>query len=506
MKLETLIGLEFHVQLKTATKMFCACKNDSDKVAPNTNICPICTGHPGVLPQVNDQAIKLGIKASLAINCEINKFTKFDRKNYFYPDLPKGYQISQFDKPLAEHGSFVINKTATDGLAGRLDDEKDLKTVRIIRLHLEEDSAKSIHDSKNGVTLVDYNRGGAPLIEIVTAPDMSSPSEAKTFAQELQLLMRDLNISNADMEKGELRCDANISLRPVGDHELYTKTEIKNINSFKSLEKALEFEVKRQTLLWMEGKPPTVTETRGYDDKKQETIAQRTKEGAADYRFFPEPDIPPITFTDTEIKTIKRSLGELPQNRRQRFMDEYSFSPEDAKILTYDKDFSAYTEQVISELHAWAEDAENNSWKKDSPALLKLTSNWLVNNLLAIMSSEKISLDELKVTPENFAEFVLLNFKKLITSTNAVKILNHMVQKGSDPSQVMKEYNFTQTSSSDDILPIIEKVINDFPEQVAQFKAGKDPVIQFLLGQVMKQSKGTAQPAVAEKLLREKLK
>ena len=303
MKLEPIIGLEFHVQLKTKSKMFCRCANDSDETRPNQNVCPICLAHPGTLPKVNEEALKMAIKTALALNFQINKLTKFDRKNYFYPDLPKGYQISQFDVPLAEHGFFVINGSAEDGLTGRLDDEKQLEKIRLIRLHMEEDSGKSIHEKD--FSLIDYNRGGAPLIEIVTYPDFRSASSAKTFAQELRLLLRHLNVSGADMEKGELRCDANISLRPIDDNELYPKTEIKNINSFKALEKALNFEIQRQTALWEKNEIPAGNETRGWDDKKGETVPQRTKEAAHDYRYFPEPDLPTLKIEQSQIDEIK---------------------------------------------------------------------------------------------------------------------------------------------------------------------------------------------------------
>jgi len=486
--------------------MFCTCRNAIDQENPNTHICPICTGQPGTLPVVNREAIHFGLKAALALNCTINQHMKFDRKNYFYPDLPKGYQISQFDEPLAEHGYFDINFVAPDGLAGRLDNEDEMKRIGITRIHLEEDSAKSIHDSKNSLTLVDYNRGGAPLIEIVTEPHFSQPSEAKTFAQELQLLMRQLGVSNADMEKGELRCDANISLRPVGDKQLYPKTEVKNINSFRSLEKALEYEVERQKLLWIEGHPPTITETRGFDDKKLITVSQRDKEDSADYRYFPEPDIPPFNLTDTDIETARRELGELPQGRRARFMDMYNLTPEEAKLLTYDDDLAKYTEQVMSELENWANDTDDKLWSKEQNTLMKLAANWLTNTLISAMNDKAITFDSLKITAENFAELIVLVFQKKVTNVNAMKIFSVMINTGADPSHVMDEQNLAQTSDSAAIEPIVQHVIDNFPDQVAEFRAGKEPIIKFLLGQVMKHSQGKAEPVTAEKLLREKLK
>lgn len=509
MKYDVVIGLEFHVQLKTKTKMFCRCLNSGDKDEPNTNICPICLGHPGTMPRLNYEAVKMGMKAALALNCQINKFMKFDRKNYFYPDLPKGYQISQYDQPLAKNGYLIINCKAEDGLAGRLDDEKQLKRVNIVRVHLEEDSAKLVHGTKD--TLIDGNRAGAPLIEIVTTPSLSSAQEAKTFAMELQLLMRNLNISEADMEKGHLRCDANISIKPKGSTQLYPKTEIKNINSFKALERALDYEIKRQKLLWEENKAPDKTETRGWDDKKQITVLQRIKEGSSDYRYFPEPDIPPLTFTDEEIKAVKNSLPELPQAKRFRFMDMYGFTPADTKILTENETLAEFTEQVLSELEEWidsidhADETRDQMWEKNKPKLVKLTSNWLINKLLPILSDKNINLNDSKITAENFAEFITLLFDNKITSTNAQKILRHMVLTGADPSQVMDEYKLGQVSDEGAIEDIIKQVIKKFPKQVSEFQAGKEPVIKFLIGQVMKESQGQANPQKAEKLLRKKI-
>jgi len=510
MKLEVIIGLEFHVQLMSKTKMFCSCSNDADGHAPNSLVCPICLGHPGTLPVVNGEAMKMAMKMALALNTKINNFTKFDRKNYFYPDLPKGYQISQFDKPLGEHGYYDINYKAADGLAGRLDKEDEMKRIRINRLHVEEDSAKSIHDGEKNATLVDFNRGGSPLAEIVTEADLSSPKEAKTLAQEMQSLARQLGISEASMEKGQLRCDANISLRPEGEKILYPKTEIKNLNSFKSIERALEFEVKRQKALWLDGKAPKHETTRGFDDKKQITMLQRTKEIAADYRFFPEPDIPPVTYTEKEIEDVRRTLGELPQAKRYRFMNEFNLPPEDVKLLTHETEFANYTEKVISELQDWVHNLEGNempkgTWKKEKDNLIKLTANWLINNLLSQMSEKKIDFPELKVTAENFAELITLIFENKLNSTNAQKILDHMVDKGSDPSHVMDEFDMSQVDNDGEIEAIIETVITNFPEQAQQFRDGKESIIKFLLGQVMRESKGKVNPQKAEEILQKKL-
>lgn len=510
MKYETIIGLEFHVQLKTKTKMFCSCSNESETAAPDINICPICLGHPGVLPVVNDAAIKMAIKTSLALNCTINKFTKFDRKNYFYPDLPKGYQISQYDEPLAEHGYLDINFKAKDGLAGRLDDKDQLKRIGITRLHMEEDAAKNTHGNE-GATLVDYNRAGSPLVEIVTEPDFKTPQEAKTFAQELQLLVRYLGISDAYMEKGHLRCDANISLRPEGETNLYPKTEVKNLNSFKAVERALTYEIARHKALWIKGQAPDKQETRGWDENKQETVAQRTKESEADYRYFPEPDIAPLTFTDAEIETIKRQLGELPQYKRARFMAEYDYTPAEAKILTHNQAFAEYTEEVISELREWLSSLEEvdgsteEVWDKNKRKLTKLVSNWLINNLLSMMNEKKVEMHELKITAENFAEFISLVYQNKVNSTNAQKILSIMLDKGADPSHVLDEYDLAQIDDSSAIEKIAQNILEEHPEQVSEYKAGKEVVIKFFLGQVMRKSKGSANPQTAEELLKKLL-
>ena len=506
MKYEVLIGLEFHVQLKTRSKMFCRCLNESRLAKPNANICPICLGHPGTLPVINKEAVHFAQKAALALNCTINKYTKFDRKNYFYPDLPKGYQISQYDEPLAERGYLDINYKAADGLAARLDNSDEIKRIRITRVHMEEDSGKSIHRAHDNATLLDFNRGGAPLIEIVTEPDMSTPSEAKTFGQELQLLVRRLGVSQADMERGELRCDANISLRPAGEKKLYTKTEIKNINSFHSLERALEFELKRQTILWEEGQPPKKQETRGFDDKKQVTVLQRSKEDSADYRYFPEPDLPPLTFSSGAIEKVRAELPELPQARRQRFITTFDLAPEDAKLLTSTSVIADYFEALLSELENLCQDKSEKFWDKNSDALTKLASNWLINNLLPLVSDLENDQPFKMVTAENFAELILLILDNKLNSTNAVKVLKLMVETGADPDHIIVENNLGQVNDDAAIEKIVTQVLAAFPSQVADYCAGKEPLLQFLVGQVMRESRGSANPQMAETMIKKLLK
>ena len=504
MTLQPLIGLEFHVQLKTKTKMFCACPNIFENDKPNQNICPICLGHPGILPTINEEAVQMALKAGLALNCKISEFSKFDRKNYFYPDLPKGYQISQFDMPVATDGFLAINFIALDGLSGSQNDKNQLKRIGIIRLHLEEDAAKSIHEKDT--SLIDFNRGGAPLIEIVTAPHFSAPHEAKTFGQELQLIMRELEISDADMEKGQLRCDANISLRPEGDHNFYPKTEIKNINSFKALERALAFEIKRQTELWLEGKPPAAPETRGWDDAKQKTVSQRSKEESSDYRYFPEPDLTPLFFTQKEINEISARLPELPKAKRRRFAEDYSLNGEEIKLLTASKELAGYFENIISELQEWltttSEGTAKEIWARNKKRAVKLAAGRLLNKFLKLLDEHNAGFSENKVTPENFAEFISLVYQNKVNSAAGQIILEEMVKTGADPSQVMEEKDLKQVNNDADLAKIIVRIIKNNPEQVAEFKRGKEAVIKYFIGLVMKETKGKADPQKTEEILR----
>lgn len=495
---EAVIGMEIHLQLNTQSKMFCGSDNH-DTLDPNINVCPICTGHPGTLPVVNKEAVLMGLRMALALRCEINKETKFDRKHYFYPDLPKGYQISQYDKPLGKNGSLVVYPDAMTG-----------KTIRINRIHLEEDSAKNVH-TKNG-TLVDFNRASTPLLEIVTEPDLRTPLEAKNFLQELQILARYLGTSQADMEKGHMRCDANISLRPENDEAFYPKTEIKNLNSFRAVEKALNFEIKRQEKLWENDQAPENLETRGWNDKKEETVSQRVKEESADYRYFPEPDIPPLIFTDKEINSIKQQLPELPYDRRERFMNEYFLSYYDAKMLTSDILISDYFEKTISELQAWlfaldtVSGSDEEIWRQNGEKLTKLVKNWLTTEIFGLMAKNNYNFKALKISPENFAEFITLIYQNKINSSAAKKIIEIMFNKGSDPSQVMEEYNFEQIFDEKQLTKVCEEVLKLNKSSVDDYKKGKTRALMFLVGQVMKKMKGLANPQMITDILRKKLK
>ncbi len=492
MQLEPVIGLEIHVQLKTKTKMFCACANEFDINIPNKNICPICTGHPGVLPTVNEQAINLAVKAALALNLHVNEHSKFDRKSYFYPDLPKGYQISQYEQPLAANGYLEILLNDGDRKFG------------IERLHLEEDAAKNFH--QEDYALIDFNRAGTPLAEIVTRPDFKSPTEAKIFLQELRSIMRLLNVSDADMEKGQLRCDANISLRPAGDTKLYPKTEIKNLNSFRSVERALEYEIVRQTKLWQDNNRPDSQSTRGWDEQAGITVEQRVKEEASDYRYFPEPDLPPLILNQDYIDKIKKQLPELPNSKRHRLIAEYGFKLAEVNIFISLPGFDLYAEQVHSEFLAWLESGDEvigtageiHDQYKDKIA--KLVASWLLNNLLQLMNKSGETIDQIKITPENMAEFLRLVFTRRVNSTAAQKILEIMYDTGGDPSNIMEEYDLQQTNSAD-IEDLVKEAIVENESQVIQYQQGKVAVIKFLIGAVMKKSKGKADPQAVEEML-----
>ncbi|MFC1598001.1 Asp-tRNA(Asn)/Glu-tRNA(Gln) amidotransferase subunit GatB [Patescibacteria group bacterium] len=497
-KYEVVIGIEVHIRLATESKMFCGSANqDCDE--PNVHVCPICLGHPGTLPQVNEEAIRLGSLLALAMNAEVETFTKFDRKNYFYPDLPKAYQISQFDKPLATNGYLEI-----------LPDDMHPKRIRIERLHLEEDAAKMKHDAE-GNTLVDFNRAGVPLVELVTKPDMRTPLEAKVFAQELQQIARYIKASDADMEKGQLRCDANISLRPVGDDALYPKTEIKNMNSFRSIERALQYEIERQTKLWDQSKAPEVTTTRGWDDKRGVTVEQRTKEEEADYRYFSEPDIPPITRTKKEIDSLRTKLPELPQARRVRFRDEYELSYTDAKTLTADPRVGEFFERTISELREWlgSLDDEPGSdeeiWKKYRKKLGRMTTSWLTTEVFGLMKKTNTDFADVAFTPENFAELLTMVFEKRVNSSAAQHILKIMFDEGGDPSLIMQDHDLEQVSDEGEVEAVVDGIINANQSVVEEFKSGKEKALMFLVGQVMKETKGKINPEMATELLKKKL-
>lgn len=501
MKYDVIIGLEIHAELKTKSKMFCSCNNDAHGKKPNTTVCPICMAHPGTLPIPNKQAIEWTILIGLALNCKINELSKFDRKNYFYPDLPKGYQISQYDLPIAYDGFLQI----------------DEKPVLITRIHLEEDTGKLIHPAGKKHSLVDYNRAGTPLIELVTEPVIRDAATAKKFAIEYQQILRSLDISNADMEKGEMRCEANISVQekgkwkyengqilPIGDYKLNPKVELKNINSFRYMEKAVDYEIKRQIKALADGEK-LVQETRGWNNNKGITFSQRVKETSADYRYFPEPDIPPLKINQKWIDKIKAGMNELPAQKIKRFKDEFLFSDKEAEILASDQYLADYTEKVVSELRAWI-NSTGDDWERQKNKLAKATANWLINELFRHLKIDGLSIKKIKITPENFAELICLIYQDKINSSAAQTILEYMYKKGGDPTNIMADLGLEQLDDKAALEKIIAEIILKNQKQVEEYKTGKTNVLQFLVGQVMAATKGKANPKIVIELLKNLLK
>ena len=477
---KAVIGLEIHIELKTKTKMFCNCRNDSDEKHPNVNICPVCLGHPGTLPVINKEAVKKVIKTGLALNCQIEKDSFFERKNYFYPDLPKGYQISQYQKPLCKNGFLEING----------------KKIRIKRIHLEEDTARLIHEKD--CSLVDFNRAGVPLMELVTEPDIESAKEAREFAQELHLILHYLDVSDADMEKGQMRVEVNISLSQISNsksQKLGTKVEIKNLNSFRSVERAIEYEIERQRKLLEKGKEIR-QETRGWDDIYGLTVSQREKEQAHDYRYFPEPDLPPLEITPEFINQILVEIPELPQHKRKRFKKEYQLDDNSIDIFVYNKDLGEYFEKVVSEL-------PSNLSKENLFKLIKLSSNYIITDLQGLLKGARVCGEDFLITPENFAEFITLIYEGKISSKIAKMMLEEMFKTGADPCHIMEEKKLIQISDEKEIENIIKEVILKNQKAIEDFKKGKENALQFLVGQVMAISKGKANPEIVNKLLRQ---
>jgi len=480
------IGLEIHVQLKTKTKLFCSCPV-SFAAKANSYICPVCLGLPGALPVLNEKALDLGIKTALALNCNISDLIQFERKNYFYPDLPKGYQISQYRLPLAKNGFLEIPVYLENNLSKS-------KKIRINRVHLEEDAGKLIH--KKDYSLVDYNRAGVPLLEIVTEPDIESPEQAQDFLIELKTLLLYIGVSDCDMEKGELRCDANISICQ-GD-SLGTKVEIKNMNSFKGVKDALSFEKNRQKELIKKGQN-VVQETRLWSAQKGITLTMRKKEESPDYRYFPEPDLRPFKIEKERIEKIKKEIPELPFQKRERFKKEYSLDFKTANILARNKETADFFEKVISELDVW--ENQKKSLKGKSPFLRKLAANYLISDLKGLVLENKISFEKIKITPENFAELISLIGEGKISSRIAKEVLRIMFGTGQDPSQIIEEQNLTLINNKDILLNICKKVIKENEKVVLDFKKGKENALQFLIGKVMAQTKGKADPIKVKEIL-----
>ena len=474
LELEAIIGLEIHAQVATKTKMFCSCDNEAFGAEPNSRICPVCTGQPGVLPAPNKKALELGLKAALALGCEIPEKSKFDRKNYFYPDLPYGYQISQFDEPISVHGTVEI----------RLNGDK--KKIGITRLHLENDAGKLTH--VGNFSLADYNRAGTPLMEIVSEPDLRSAAEAKIYAEEVQKILQFVGSSNADLFKGEMRFDASVSLREVGTDALNPRAEIKNLNSFKALESAIDFEIERQKKLWADGNPPKHDATVGWDDEKGETFLMREKESAADYRYFPEPDIPPLVLEKDFVENLRKELPELPLARRERFVEKFQISDDDARNLTDSHELADYFETVV----AISGDA-------------KKSAAWILSELLARMKESEIKIEEQKISAENLGSLVKKIVDGEISGKIGKEVFPEMWESGKDVEAILKEKGIEQISDDSEIEKFVDEAITANPSAIEDFKNGKERALGAIVGTVMKLSKGQANPAKVHEILKRKI-
>ena len=476
MNFETVIGLEIHAELKSKTKIFCSCSTKFG-AEPNTNTCPICTGIPGTLPVLNEEVVNLAIKAGTALGCTINKYNKMDRKNYFYPDLPKAFQTSQFDLPMCSNGLVEFEHEG-----------KPVK-VRINRIHIEEDAGKLIHLEDEEISLVDYNRVGVPLAEIVTEPDMRSVGEAVAFMKKLKAVLEYGEISDCRMDQGSLRCDANISLRPVGQKEYGTKVELKNINSFRELQKALEKEEKRQAELYSFGEGnKVVQETRRWDAAKGKTISMRSKEQAHDYRYVVEPDLPPIILYDDQIEKLGNSLPEMPDEKRERFLKEYDLSENEVDILISDINLAMFFEKLVT-----------------FGSTPKISANWILGDILRILKDRKIESVDMKLEAENLAKILKLVEEDKISTNIGREVLEEIFDENKDPIKIIEEEGLMQISSSDELEKIVDEVISKNPQSVEDYKAGKTQSAGFLMGQVMKLTKGKANPKLAKELVDNKL-
>jgi aspartyl-tRNA(Asn)/glutamyl-tRNA(Gln) amidotransferase subunit B len=477
---EVVIGLEVHSQLLTKSKMFCPCSTDYAYAAPNTHVCPICMGMPGVLPVINEQAVAYTIMTALALNCEIPAYSKFDRKNYPYPDLMKGYQISQYDVPLSKNGYLTIEHNG------------QVKRIGITRVHLEEDTARLLH--RDGYSLVDINRSGTPLMEIVSEPDMRSPEEARLYMQKLREILVYLGVSSGRMEEGSLRCDANISVRPRGQQKLGVKSEIKNMNSFRSVERALAYEAQRQIELLRTGQP-IHQETRGWVETKGITVPQRSKEYAHDYRYFPEPDLPPLLISPAWVEELRAQLPELPDARRARYVAEYGLSAQDANVLTEEKALGDYFEQVVAV-----------SQTSDRKTRAKAAANLVLNDVVRLLKNSSISIQESPLSPVASANLLDLLEKERITGKQAKEVLEEAFASGNMPDAIVKEKGIEPPISDLGVLErIIEEVIANNSKAVSDYRAGKTNALQRLKGEVMKQTRGQAKPDSVQTILIAKL-
>ena len=464
------IGIEVHVELKTKPKMFCGCFNNPHETRPNTAVCPVCTGHPGTLPTINKEAVNAVIQFGYAIKGIINENSHFDRKSYFYPDLPKGYQISQYEYPLVSLGV--------------------VRGVHITRVHLEEDTGKIMHEKE--AAFIDFNRAGRPLMELVTEPELHSAEDARKFGEELQLILRYLGISEADMEKGQMRVEANISIAEEGSKKLGTKVEVKNLNSFKAVFDSINYEVRRQEEV-LSRREQVTQETRGWNEKKGETMVQRTKESAHDYRYFPEPDLPPLRLNKEELEALKQSVPELPEEKRKRLTREYMLSSEKTEVLISNRFLADYFEKVVSEYAAM------------DKANIELVFNYLTSDLRGIMLKEDFEFNDLKFEPEDFAHLMVFVAEGRVSSRGAKDILKKMFETGLDPEAILVNEGLLQVSNEDELISVVERVIAANPSAVLDYKKGKGNVLQFLVGRAMAELKGKGNPQALLEIIKKRL-
>lgn len=471
MKYEPVIGLEVHAELLTRSKMFCGCEVvDSITAKPNRYICPVCTGQPGALPVLNKKAVELAIRVGLALGCEIHTESIFARKNYFYPDLPKGYQISQYDQPLATDGKIQIET------------EAGTKDIRIRRVHLEEDTGKLSH--ADGHSFIDYNRSGVPLLEIVTEPDMRSAEEARAYATKLHAILRYLGVNSGDMEKGVIRFEANVSVREAGSDPFNTRTEIKNLNSFRALTQGTEYEIKRQSEIYSMG-GTVEQETLGFNEVTGKTYSQRGKESAHDYRYFPEPDLPPLVLDSAWVESIRASLPELPEAKTRRFVEQYELKPQDARLLTSEKALADYYEAVVRK-------------SKSSP---KIVSSWIAGEFLRYLNDLSLDVTKIPFLAEDLAKVIDLVTDKTISGNAGKVVLGELFRHGGKPEEIVREKNLAQVSDEGFIQETISKVLGENAKEVEQYLAGKETLLQWFMGQVARATKGKADPAVTRELL-----
>ncbi len=471
---EAVIGLEVHAQLKTRSKMFCGCSADYDGAEPNTVVCPVCLGMPGVLPVINRRAVEFTIRTALALHCQVAEFAKFDRKNYHYPDLPKGYQISQYDMPLSQHGWLEVE---VDG---------ERKRIRIRRVHLEEDTGKLTH--VGDVSLVDYNRSGVPLLEIVSEPDMRSAEEARQYCTALRQLLRWIDVSTGDMETGAMRFEANVSVRPKGATEFGTRVEIKNLNSIRAVYQSVDYEIRRQIEVLERG-GTVVQETMGWDEDRGVTVPQRTKEYAHDYRYFPEPDLPPLVVERAWVEEIRAALPELPEERRRRYMQEYGLSAYDAGVLTGDRATGEYFEEAV---RIYGGDP-------------KRVANWITGELFRVLRATETPIEESPVSPQALVELIRLVDEGVVSTTKAKDVFAEMAETGKGARQIVEERGLRLISDADQLRAVVEEVLQQHPKPVQDYLSGKEAAIGFLIGQVMRATKGQADPGVVRSLLQEAL-